>query len=217
MLEFFQAAFQPMNLMLTILMILVLIYWITVILGALDFDFLDFDLDGDVDIDADVDADIDLEGGGGSGGKGFVSFISWFNIGKIPFMIVFSIAIFTMWMSSILLNHYIGNTSFIIAFLLYIPIFLFAMFITKIATDPLIPVFDKLNFRGEKAIDLEGKTGLVLFGIENKEVGQADIVVGDKHFKITISSLDGLPIRKGDKIVIIEKKEKFYLVNKVGD
>lgn len=227
MLEFFSAAFQPMNLVLTILMILVVIYWITVILGVLDFDFLDFDLDAgdadldmsiDVDVDIDIDADIDADvDGGGPGGKGLLGFISWFNVGKIPFMIVMTVVVFSMWMGSILTNHYVGNTSLLISLLLYIPLFFLSLIVTKVVTTPLVPLFDKLNFNGEKQIDLEGKTGILMLGVNGKSIGQAKLFVQDKNFLIYVVSFNGTPIKQGKKIVVVEKKEKFYLVEKVDD
>jgi len=224
--EFFQAAFQPMTLVLSVLMILIGFYWGTVVLGALDVDFLDFDLDIDADVDVDVDVDIDADVDvdvdadmdsdvNGGGGGGFLSLLSWFNLGKIPFMIFLSVVIFSMWMSSILVNHYTGNTTTWIALLLYIPLFFFAMFIAKIVTNPMIPLFEKLNFKGEKAINLEGKICIVILSIKDQIIGQGELFVGDKNFLISIRSIDGVPIKKGEKAVIVEKKENCYLVDRI--
>ena len=57
MLEFFNTVFSPANVISSGLLMLVVVYWITVMLGAIDLDFLDFDIDidGDVDMDADID------------------------------------------------------------------------------------------------------------------------------------------------------------------
>ena len=62
--EVLQEALMPANLVFTVMLGIVIIYWIMVILGALDVDFLDIDFDSDVDVDADVDADVDGTGGG---------------------------------------------------------------------------------------------------------------------------------------------------------
>lgn len=221
MLEFFNAALQPMNIVLSVLMLVIGLYWLTVIIGVLDFDFLDFDLDVDadvdvdIDIDVDVDADIDADVDADTGISGFASTLSWFNLGKIPFMILFSILIFVMWMTSILINHYTGNTSLLIALLLYIPIFLFGMFLTKIISSPMVPLFKSLNFKGEDKIDLEGKICKVVLSVKDQEKGQAEIIVGDKHFKITVTSIDGGIIQKGDKAIIVEKENDNYLIKRM--
>ena len=41
--EVLHEAFMPMNLIFTVMLLMVVIYWIMVILGALDTDFLDID------------------------------------------------------------------------------------------------------------------------------------------------------------------------------
>ena len=40
--QFLEAALQPINMPYTGMMVVVLVYWLTVILGVLDFSFLDF-------------------------------------------------------------------------------------------------------------------------------------------------------------------------------
>lgn len=228
MLEFFQAAFQPMNIVLSVLMILIAFYWVTVVLGALDMDFLDFDVDVDADVDIDVDVDVDMDVDAdvdadmdtdldGGGGVGILAMLGWFNLGKVPFMIFLSIVIFTMWMSSILVNHYAENTTTWIALLLYVPIFLFALFIAKMVTTPMVPLFEKLNFKGEKSVDLEGRVCTVMLSLKDKKMGQGELFVGDKNFLISIVSIDGVPIKKGEQVVIVEKKEDYYLVDRMED
>ena len=44
MIELIQAAFSPVNLVLTVPLLLMVLYWITVILGVLDVEFLNVDL-----------------------------------------------------------------------------------------------------------------------------------------------------------------------------
>ena len=47
----------------TVLMGLMALYWVTVIMGAVDIDLfdLDADLDADIDLDADLDLDVDAD------------------------------------------------------------------------------------------------------------------------------------------------------------
>ena len=64
--QLFAACFTAVNLPYTLLLIAMLLYWLSVIAGALDISILDLDidLDANVDLDADVDlgADVDLDG-----------------------------------------------------------------------------------------------------------------------------------------------------------
>ena len=54
MMELVTAAFLPVNFVLTVLLILVVLYWLMVIIGALDADLFDIDFDTDVDVDVDA-------------------------------------------------------------------------------------------------------------------------------------------------------------------
>jgi hypothetical protein len=57
--ELIHVAFLPVNVVFTVLLLLVILYWIMVILGGLDVNLFDVDL-GDADIGAEVDVDADF-------------------------------------------------------------------------------------------------------------------------------------------------------------
>ena len=59
--ELIQAAIHWSTLPLTVMLGLVVFYWLLTILGAIDLDGFDFDFDTDTDIDADLDVDADGE------------------------------------------------------------------------------------------------------------------------------------------------------------
>ncbi len=110
--ELFQAAFSGVNIIPTVFLLLILVYWIFVIIGAMDMDFLevdietDVDIDADVEVDADVDTDADIDTDADTRGVGSVAFLNsvltFFNLGKIPFMVWLSFLIIPMWVISIL-------------------------------------------------------------------------------------------------------------------
>ena len=103
MLELLHVAFMPVNLLFTVLLLLVLLYWIMVILGALDIDFLDFDFDTDTDVDIDADADMDVQGGGVLRGV-----LEFFYVGEIPVMVLVSVFALCLWMISVIGNYYLN-------------------------------------------------------------------------------------------------------------
>lgn len=86
--EFLRACFSGPTLPASVLLIVVCLYWLMVIFGALDVDTLDVDLD--------FDADFDVSGGGDAGdvdldvesslGVGMVA-LRFLNIGKVPLML----------------------------------------------------------------------------------------------------------------------------------
>ena len=72
--ELLNNALTGVNIIPTILLGFVLFYWLTVIIGVIDFDL--FDIDGDFDVDT-----------GGDIGP-FHAFLAFLNLADLPFMLV---------------------------------------------------------------------------------------------------------------------------------
>ncbi|MFT5619620.1 MAG: hypothetical protein ACI85I_002867 [Arenicella sp.] len=211
MLEFLEASLLNINLPYTILMLVVLIYWVSVILGVLDFDFLDFDVDVDMDLDVDVDADIDIDAGGGFG---FSQALYFFNIGSLPFMIILSFLAFFMWSASVLTNHYIGNSSWLIALGLFIPISIGSLFLTKFATIPFVKMFAAME--QETDIEVIGKECVLMESADSIHIAHGKVVTESGLVQmINVQTIEeGKVISKGTTVIIVEydEKKKCYLV-----
>ena len=99
--QFINVAFNWVNVFPTFLLIIVVLYWLSVILGAMDLGFLDFDIDADfetdVEIEVEFEAEMDADAEGGAGGW-FMEFLSFFNLGKVPFMVFVSALVLPMWL-----------------------------------------------------------------------------------------------------------------------
>jgi len=124
--ELLEAIFQAVNLPFTLLLALVVLYWLSVILGFLDVDTFDIDaLDVDVDFDTDVDVDADAD----IGALGAVA--QFFGIGHVPIAIPFSVLFLSLWAGSVLLNDFFNpDMTWPRAGLLFIPNLLIALIVT---------------------------------------------------------------------------------------
>ncbi len=226
--ELINAAFSAPNILLTILFILVVFYWMTVIVGALNVDSFDIDVDVDVDvdidvdIDADVDVDAETEVSGGGGANWFFGLLRFFNFGRVPFMVVMSILILSMWSISMLCNHEgspinPGN-SFILAALYFIPNLIASAFVMKFISTPLIPIFDKLDTHAQ-ALQYEGQIGILTTDIKENGLGQLKLFVNNSSIVISVKSANGLPIPRGQKVVVVEElsQEKCYIVSPTSE
>lgn len=94
--QFLDATISGPTLPITILLIAVCLYWLMVIIGAADTEFLDFDIEtpeADVDIDAHAPMSI-----------GFAS-LKFLNIGTVPLMLWLTALALPMWVTSMLLDH----------------------------------------------------------------------------------------------------------------
>jgi len=204
--ELLDAAFAIVNLPFTILLGLVFVYWITVIIGALDMDFLNIDVDADVDIDA--DADVSASNGA------LMTALSFLNVGHVPFMVVFSILMLCLWIGSILANYYFNSSySIITAMVIFMFNMIGAVFITKLATTPLKKFFQSLN-QEAKPVSLIGKLCTITIEADSERMGQAEVVIQDAHILVNVKTVDNKTIKKGQRAVIFDrsKDESYYLI-----
>lgn len=95
--QFFEACTQsPVNLALSVMLVLILFYWVVVVLGAVGLDSLDFDLDFDGEPDIDIDTDLDTDASLLDAGLG-TAILKFFHIGTVPVLILLSVFILSLW------------------------------------------------------------------------------------------------------------------------
>ena len=215
--QFITIAFDWVNVFPTFFFIFFVLYWFSVILGALDLGFLDFDLDADfetdVEIELEFDSEFDADANGGSGGW-LLDVLSFFNLGKVPFMVFVSALTLPMWLIQYTLTEELGLVGSWFGFILLLPNFIASMIIAKFITQPLVGVFDKLNEEGRSKDDLTGKVGEALTSLDNNSFGQVEVVLDDGNFVLSSKTRVGVEIKKGKRILVIEydKNEDYYMV-----
>ncbi|MGL4773591.1 MAG: hypothetical protein ACRC2K_08520 [Clostridium sp.] len=190
MTEIINNALTGVNLIPTVLLAIVIIYWITVIIGVIDFDLFDFD--------------IDLDGGGELGP--FQSALAYFNLKEIPFMLFFSIVIVNFWIIAMLMCKLPFINGGLVALLLFIPEIIISLFITKIITNPLKGIFKKLSeveYQGEVVI---GQVVTLLCEVTEGRIGQGEIKREGASILINLK-----PEYEGD---IFEKAEEAYVTRR---
>lgn len=227
--ELFEAAFSGVNLIPTVFLLLILVYWIFVIIGAMDMDVInidietDVDLDVDVDVDADVDmdtdADVDSDVDADSHDIGSVAFLNsiltFFNLGKIPFMVWLSFLIIPMWVISILFNHYLHNSSFLISLVALIPNLVASLLVSKVLTTPIAVIFTKIKKNDDDSFKYTGKMCTVLMQASHNRFGQAEIKRDGNTYRVNIlTKNESIVLDKGQTALIIEfiPEKKCYLV-----
>ncbi|WNJ19792.1 OB-fold-containig protein [Pontibacter sp. G13] len=186
---------------------LMLMYWVTVILGAIDMDMLDFDLDIDADLDVDVDVDVDVDADTdveiGAGAPVWMEVLTFFNIGKVPFMLFLSILSMSLWGIAIAIHQLIGPTGWAQAGWLTAN-FVGSLFITKFATWPLGNLHKKLDSRSLTKRELVGKICEITVQVDPDSPGQAELEVEGEFFLLHVYSKDSDSLRKGDKALLVE-------------
>lgn len=210
--ELLHASVLAPNLFQTILLLFVLIYWLTVIMGLADLDFFDFDLEMDLDIDADISTGSDAVGGG-TGIAWLNSVLAFFNLGKIPFMIYLTFLVVPFWAISVYVNDFIGNKNLVLGLVLMAPILFVSLILAKFFTIPFVKLFGKLE-KDEEHESMIGKIAFALTTINDKSPGQASIKTKGAPIIINAKTSGNQTLKKGQSAIILEhnKENNSYTV-----
>lgn len=223
MTEFLHTLMHPLpNAVMTVVMGILLLYWLLTMVAGLGFDALDFDLDADVDVDTDfdigADGDILTEGIDTHDEPSFfIKTLNFINVGKVPFMFIITVLKFFMWIVTLVTTSIINVVSWgLWSLLILIPIAIVCLFFTKAATHPLVKVFKEMGYKGEEEIDFLGRSGRMLSTIKDKKIGVAEILVEKNPMKLNVVSIDGSEIKYGDQVIIADESDdkKIYYVSK---
>jgi hypothetical protein len=217
--ELLHYAVEPVNIVFTGLLIIVIMYWISVMIGALDLSSFDVEFDADVDADIDVDVDTDADMDGPDSAGWLSAFGQFLNLGKIPFMVIISILVMTLWALELLSNYYLGNSQLGFMLALLIPTIFVSMVITKILTTPLVQLFEKLDAGGAAPIDYIGMECTVRLSADPGELSQAEVILDGNPLTINVKNPQPRPLLKGHKAIItkVSADEKFFFVRPIDE
>lgn len=226
-----EIAFSSVNIILSILVLLLIVYWLFTMISGIDFD-LDIDVDVDIDVDADVDIDTSLDATSISElvnaeinkqdvVKGSRNQLAWwqsvllyFNFVGLPFMFTFTCWIFIWWLctvvSTTLTESYNTSYGYTLLLLGILP----SLVLTKIFTTPFKSFFKNLNPDGDKPTNLTGKKGVMLSKITGEKMGSAEVIADGNPLSIYARSFDGKTINYQERIVVVKRSndKSFYWV-----
>lgn len=206
--------FHPLsNAIMTVLTGITAIYWIvTFIFGNL---FGDSGIESDADLNG-ADVDTDLDAGDVSAEPGFFQkALEFVNIGKMPFMVVYSVFKFIAWIMTLILSVSFGLTSLgWKSVIILAPAFLIAYLITRYATRPLIKVYHHMGYNGEEAQELLGRSARMKSTISGDTIGAAELKVQSDVIRINVKSKTGSAIKYDAEVMIAGESpdKKYYLV-----
>ena len=199
------------NAIMTVLMGVMFLYWlVSFVFGAMDLD-IGLDFDHDFDIDAGV-PDVGHHEPGM-----MVKTLEFFNIGKMPFMLLLTIFLFFIWVGSLVFTSFIDITSWEgFSVLILIPLTICSLFLTKFASKPFIKLFLAMGYQGEDAIEFLGRSGSMISTIEGNKIGAATFKIDGNPIRLNVKSKTGELLARGEFVVIEEEGEagRFFYVSK---
>ncbi len=207
MTELLQAAVLPPNLVATGLLVFVLLYWLTVIVGLLDFKTADVHLGGHVEVHTDG---AHLPSGDSDWLNGALAF---FNLGRIPLMVFVSFVVLPLWVGSILANYYTGNTSLLLGLGYLLPLLVGSLFLAKFLTLPFVKLFTALEKDHDGGAIALGKVCTVLLPATTERLGQAAVRIDGAPLMLNVRALSS-PIGKGETALVIDydAERRCYLI-----
>ncbi|MDB5267083.1 MAG: hypothetical protein JWP58_123 [Hymenobacter sp.] len=208
MTELLQAAISPPNLVATGLLVFVLLYWLTVIVGLLDMKTVDLSIDDHGHLH--YDGHLPHEGLGTSWLNGALAF---FNLGRIPLMVFLSFVFLPLWVGSILANYYTGNTSLLLGLAYLLPLFVGSLFVAKFLTLPFVKLFTALEKDHDAGAVVIGKVCTVLLPATAEHLGQASVRIDGAPLMLNVRSTSA-PLAKGETALVIDfdAARRCYLV-----
>ncbi len=221
-------AFSPVNITLTLLMILLIVYWLITMISGIDFD-LDVDIDIDVDVDSDIDIDSDTHIEGGNLDfediantevnkedvvgkkrkplKWWQILLIYFNFVGLPFMFTFTCWIFIWWLLTTITTALTATYDVSFGYILFLAGILPSLLLTKAFTTPFKSFFKNLNKDGDQPVDLIGRKGTLLSTISENKMGSAEVIAESNPYSIYVKSLNGEQINFRQTILIIKQSE----------
>ena len=224
--ELWFASLQFPTVVFTIALGIALVYWLFVLLGALDIDLFGgehadvgggdgvdvggHDAGGGHDVDADADGDVDADGAG-----------LWhtLGLGSVPLTISISTIVLVAYVTCLLVMHYAVAGSGIgwLPPVLLPVVLLVAMPIAGVLVRPLAPIFEV--HEGRSRNQYIGHVCTVLTGPVDEKFGDATIDDGGTRLIVQVRSDSKGTLERGDKALIIEfdNERQAYLVVPAAD
>lgn len=226
MTEFLHNLMHPLpNAVMTIIMGILVLYWLFVTISGAGIEDLDLGFDFDVDVpdtdvpevDTDVDADVNGDVSAHKEPGFFIKTLDFLNVGRVPFMLIITVLKFFMWIGTLITTSVVNVVSWgLWSLLILIPIGIVGIFFTRFATNPMVKLFKEIGYKGEEEIDFLGRSGKMLSNIKGDKIGSAEVIVDKNPMKLNVVSIDGEEIKYGDYIIIADESDdkKIYYVSK---
>jgi hypothetical protein len=218
----------------TLLLALSLLYWLFVILGALDIDMLDFGeaaegmIDGAAEGAAEGAFEGIAEGAAEAGAEGVAEgaaeagagLLSALKLRSAPATVVFSFIVLFAWAVSFMSVRAVagwGLTGALVGLGIMVVAIMLALPLASIAIRPLAPVFRPAHARTRA--DLLGQFCVISTQKVTDRFGQANCHLGGDDLLIQVRAAEFNTLSKGKQALIIDydREREAYLVEPLGE
>ncbi len=216
--DFLHASLSYPTVLFTVLLGVVLLYWLLVILGAVGLDLLGGH-DHGVDLGHDADVGHALEAADGADAT---EAPSAFRLRQVPVTVSLSLLVFWGWLSCHLGSHYllpklsflpsgVGSTALLLAGMVS------ATLLTKLCIAPLAPLFH--THQATRRQDLVGQFVTIRTGRVDRNFGQALLDDKERSLLLEVRCDAERGLKRGQRVLVISVDEatQSYDVEPVDD
>ncbi|MGL4401653.1 MAG: hypothetical protein ACRCXD_17470 [Luteolibacter sp.] len=192
---------------LTLLLVLMGLFWMVCLLGAVDFDVFTFD-------DAGGGFDSGDAPGMASGSSRWL--IRYLNGDVVPLAAILSLLLIYQWCAVMLGHHFQPPGDFAGIAVLYGIGIVPALVCTKLTGKLLRPLFAGLQGKDGEAAPIVGRLGRVRSGICDERSGQVEVDAPEHPLLINARVAQGAPpISRGSRVVVVSHQSQpdIYFVN----
>ncbi len=191
----------------------VVLFWMTSLLGLTEMDSFDLDVDMDIDLGADVGGDLGMDGGGdadiGSASGGiFTGVLLKFGLHGVPLVIIVSLISLIGWFISYFYTRFLhanfadGMLHYVFGTGAFIMVLVLSMWLTGLILAPIRKKIGKIPKRDSKSFI--GQTAVVrTFTVDDKH-GEATLEDGGAGLIFKVRAMDGNTFAQHDKVVLVE-------------
>lgn len=187
----------------TILLLVVLGYWLLAILGAVDISILDFEMDMDADASA---------------LSNITAFMMRLGLHGVPVTIVISLIALIGWLICYYVAYFFQGvfSAPLLRYLVGLPVFLGSLYAAIMLTAwiirPLRPLFKRIEQQTIKRV--MGQVAIVRSTLVNNLSGEATLADGGAGLILKVRSRDEEEFHRGDRVVLLEyvPEQYFYRV-----
>lgn len=213
--------FHPLsNAIMTVLAGVTALYWV--------FTFLVGDFLGDLDFAPEVDTHIDMDpatatdadaGDAGAEQSFFSKAMDFVNVGRVPFMIVYSVFKFIAWIMTLISSVVLGlSKAGAWSTIILLPVLLLAFLFTRYATKPLVKIYHKMGYNGDESHDLIGRIAKMRSSVTADKIGAAELVINNDVIRVSVKSKTGETINYNADVMIADEsvdKRYYYVVPEI--
>ncbi|MFC3195881.1 OB-fold-containig protein [Marinicella sediminis] len=197
----------------TLLMIIVMFYWLLALIGAVDIELFDIDIDFDMDVETELDA---------PGLGGVAGIMSKLGLTGVPVTVVISILVAFSWLICYLLTSLVlplipwNWASTVLGIVALVGSFLLAIPATALLVNPMKGMF--VNHDAVQKSSLIGRECLVRTGKVTSTFGQAELEDGGAGMLFDVRADEAYGIQKGDVVILVSYniEDDSYQVTKAG-